>query len=448
MDVTIQKLAGEKMEQERGLLRLLIDSLPGTIYVKDADGRKIIANKYDVDNIGANCEADVMGKTDVELFPNEIGLRGYQNDLEILKTGRALYNKEEVFYEKDGTPFWLSTSKIPVFDENGKVHRILGIGHNITERKRAEEALNVLNKELNTRSEELVEQAEELRALNEQLMFQKEQELEKAIALGKFEIASEVLHDIGNALVGFGSYLTRIKRVSESNSLEPVKNLNLFLKTQQSLIANSIGEAKASALLTITDGILRTQTNNQKEVSNSVNELLNIVLHIQDILNIQRQFVRGHEGQHERKPVNIAQIIEDCRSMLFASFEKKGVKLNIRIEPGKHVIKGDHTKLMQVILNILKNSLEALDTEKEEKSITILLRSTEQTIELKIIDNGHGFEKEMSRSFFERGFTTKKSGTGLGLYNCKSIIESHAGIFEITSDGVEKGATVTIKFAL
>lgn len=74
--------------------------------------------------------------------------------------------------------------------------------------------------------------------------------------------------------------------------------------------------------------------------------------------------------------------------------------------------------------------------------------STEQTIELKIIDNGHGFEKEMSRSFFERGFTTKKSGTGLGLYNCKSIIESHAGIFEITSDGVEKGATATIKFAL
>ena len=54
-------------------------------------------------------------------------------------------------------------------------------------------------------------------------MQQKEQELEKAIAQGKFEIASEVLHDIGNALVGFGSYLTRINRVIENNNLEGVQ---------------------------------------------------------------------------------------------------------------------------------------------------------------------------------------------------------------------------------
>jgi len=448
IDVTQQKQIEEEIRQERILLRTLIDNLPGTIYIKDAKARKIIANKADVTTIGANSEAEVIGKTDLELFPNDIGLRGYQNDMEVLKTGEAIINKEEVFYDANGEQHWLSTSKVPVYDEYGKVSRILGIGHNITERKRSEEALNVLNKKLNTKSAELGKQAEELKALNDLLIQQKEQELEKAIAQGKFEIASEVLHDIGNALVGFGSYLTRINRVVEKNNLEGIRNLAAFLKVQQNLIGNAIGTDKAKALVSISEGIAKTQGDNQKEVSISISELLNIVSHIQEILNIQRQFVREHGGSHDRKPVNIVSIIEDCRSMLFASMDKKGVKLNVHIKPGTYVIKGDHTKLMQVILNIMKNSLEAIDMEKDEKTISIFMATANQQIQLKIVDSGEGFDVETSQRFFERGFTTKKSGTGLGLYNCRSIVESHSGSFDISSDGVGLGATTIIKFAL
>ena len=447
-DISRLMQAEEDMQQERILLRTLIDNIPDTIYVKDAEARKIIANKTDVVTVGAGSEAEIIGKTDLELFPNEIGLRGYENDMEILRTGKALLNKEEVFYDKKGNQHWLLTSKVPVFDENGRVTRIVGIGHNITERKRSDEALNNLNKELNAQSEELSKQAHELKALNEQLVKQKEQELEKAIAQGKFEIASEVLHDIGNALVGFGSYLTRINKGIEKNNLDSIRNLHLFLKAQQTLIGTSIGDNKASALVKITEGIEKSQSEHHLEATASISELLNIVSHIQEILNIQRQFVRGHGGTHERKLVNIAHIIDDSRSMLFASFDKRGVKLNINVRPGNHVIKGDHTKLMQVILNILKNSLEAIDMEKDEKVISVFLETMDDYISLKIVDTGQGFDEETSRRFFERGFTTKKSGTGLGLYNCKSIVESHAGSFNISSEGVGKGATIAIKFAI
>ncbi|MGZ3753254.1 MAG: ATP-binding protein, partial [Mucilaginibacter sp.] len=290
--------------------------------------------------------------------------------------------------------------------------------------------------------------ADELKILNEQLIQQKEQELEKAIAQGKFEIASEVLHDIGNALVGFGSYLTRINRVIEKNNLEGIKNLNSFLKTQQTLIGNAIGADKATALVSITEGIAKTQGDNQKEVSGSISELLNIVSHIQEILNIQRQLVRSHSGVHERKPVNLASIIDDCRSMLFASFDKKGVKFSVNVKPGNYIIKGDHTKLMQVLLNVLKNSLEAIDMENPQKSISVFMESRKEFISLKIVDNGQGFDSETSQRFFERGFTTKKKGTGLGLYNCRSIVESHTGSFDISSEGVGLGAVTTIKFAV
>jgi len=441
VDITEQKQAQEEIQRERILLRTLIDNLPDTIYVKDAEGRKIIANRADVAAIGAKCEADVIGKTDLELFPNSSGLRGYKDDMDVLRTGEPLLGREEFLSNEKGEQFWLSTSKVPVYDEHGKISRILGLGHNITERKRAEEALNKLNKEL-------AAQSEELKILNSQLLLQQEQELEKAIAQGKFEIASEVLHDIGNALVGFGSYLTRINRVAESNNIESVRNLAAFLKSQQTAIGNAIGADKAAALVSITDGIAKSQGDNQKEMSTAIAELLNIVSHIQEILNIQRQSVRSHGASQERKPVNLGGIIDDCRSMLFASFDKKGVKFNVNVKPGNYVIKGDHTKLMQVMLNVIKNSLEAIDMESESKFISVSMESTSDYILLKIADNGQGFDKKTSEHFFERGFTTKKKGTGLGLYNCRSIVESHTGSFDINSDGPGLGAVTTIKFAL
>ncbi|MBV8388852.1 MAG: PAS domain-containing protein, partial [Mucilaginibacter sp.] len=248
VDITEQKLAQEEIQRERILLRTLIDNLPDTIYVKDAEGRKIIANRADVAAIGAECEADVIGKTDLELFPNSIGLRAYKDDMEVLRTGEPLLNREEFLYNDKGEQFWLSTSKVPVYDGQGKISRILGLGHNITERKQAEEALKKLN-------QELAAQSDELKILNSQLLLQQEQELEKAIAQGKFETASEVLHDIGNALVGFGSYLTRINRVAENNNLEGIRNLGAFLKSQQAAIGNAIGSDKAAALVSVAESI-------------------------------------------------------------------------------------------------------------------------------------------------------------------------------------------------
>lgn len=300
--------------------------------------------------------------------------------------------------------------------------------------------------ELKAQSEELSQQAVYLKELNEQLEAQKEQELEKAVAQNKFEIASEVLHDVGNALVGFGSYVTRINRTLEQNNLDNAQNLALFIKGQQNAIGTVIGTDKAAALTTIAEGIAKSQKINKDEIKNSVNELFNIITHIEQILSIQRQYVRSHSGVHERKPVNLAEIINDCRAMLLASFEKKGIALTINTGPGKHIIKGDQTKLMQVILNVFKNSVEAIDLEAANKSIAVNLATVNGTTELTLIDSGCGFDEATGSRFFERGFTTKATGTGLGLYNCRSIVETHSGCFSITSKGPGLGAVTTITF--
>lgn len=268
---------------------------------------------------------------------------------------------------------------------------------------------------------------------------------DKAVAQGKYEIASEVIHDIGNAVVGFGSYLTRINRMLEQYNQGNLQKVAAFLKQQQEPIGTAIGEPKAAALVEMMDAISKSLNDSQKELQKSVTEQLQIITHIQDILNIQRQYVTGHESQ-ERKPVNLKDIINDCRSMVFANMEKKGISLSLSIPQSPVEIKGDRTKLMQVLLNILKNSIEAIDMDAPEKVISIKLNDADNIAQLTLADTGKGFDEETAKHLFDRGYSTKSTGTGLGLYNCKTIIESHAGSIVMQSNGIGTGSKTTIEF--
>jgi len=281
------------------------------------------------------------------------------------------------------------------------------------------------------------------RRLEEKRMLAAEQD--KAIAQSKFEIASDILHDIGNAIVGFGSYLTRIRRSIEQDQLGNLQNLSLFLNNQREALAGALGADKAEALVTLLNGMAETHKIKQEEIRQSVLEQSNIISHIQDILAIQRQYVTSGISQ-DRKPVNLRNIINDCLSMLFASLDKRQIIVSLSIEPEHPVIKGDRTNLMQVILNLLKNSIEAIDIRSVERVISIELKANTQFLVLTVQDSGDGFDETVKSKLFNRGFTTKETGSGLGLYNCKTIIESHAGTIDLTSPGPGKGSTVTIKF--
>ena len=271
--------------------------------------------------------------------------------------------------------------------------------------------------------------------------------LDKVVAQGKFEIAADVLHDIGNAIVGFGSYLTRIRRSLEQNSPENLQNLAGFFITQQIPMAAAIGEAKAAAVVSMLNNITETQKISQEEMRTSITEQLNIITHIQEILNIQRQYVSGH-GEQEKTPVNFRAIIDDCLSMLFASIDKRAIAVTLDLPVELPFILGYRTKLMQVIMNILKNSIEAIDMNGAQKTIFIRLSTQDGLLILQVQDSGNGFDEATGSRIFGRGFTTKSSGTGLGLNNCRIIIESHAGAIDITSEGPGKGSLTTIKFKI
>jgi PAS domain S-box-containing protein len=143
-DITARKQAEDAIRKERILLRTLIDNIPSTIFSKDNEGRKTLANLTDIEVIGVASESDIIGKTDLEIFPGEIGFRGYEDDMMVLQSGKPVIDREEDFIDGKGNHRWLLTSKLPLVDENGKVTGLVGIGHDITERKRMDKELRKL----------------------------------------------------------------------------------------------------------------------------------------------------------------------------------------------------------------------------------------------------------------------------------------------------------------
>jgi PAS domain S-box-containing protein len=139
-DITKRKQVEETLDQERRLLRTLIDNLPDAIYAKDTADRKTLSNLADQKNLGCATEAETIGKTDFDLFPRELAERLHADDLKVIQ-GHSVINREEYFLDQQGRKRWLLTSKLPLHDQGGNVIGLVGINRDITEHKLAEDKL-------------------------------------------------------------------------------------------------------------------------------------------------------------------------------------------------------------------------------------------------------------------------------------------------------------------
>jgi sigma-B regulation protein RsbU (phosphoserine phosphatase) len=172
-DVTERRQTELALARERNLLSTLMENLPYNIYFKDLDCRFIAVSRALAEMHGRRDPLELIGLTDRDLFSSEHAEGALADELEIIRSGKPIidYEEKETWPDRDDT--WVSTTKMPLRDAQGKIIGTFGISRDITEKKRAAEKLLRLTEELRAKNESLEQDLEMARELQSALLPQR-----------------------------------------------------------------------------------------------------------------------------------------------------------------------------------------------------------------------------------------------------------------------------------
>lgn len=146
------------------------------------------------------------------------------------------------------------------------------------------------------------------------------------------------------------------------------------------------------------------------------------------IIRSVHQFVK--QGESERQPLALADLVEGIRALIELQALRCDVVLKLRIAPDLPLLRADRMLLEQVLLNLTRNAVDAMQAiAPERRLITVAAHcdATRSQVTVAVIDQGHGIAQEVAQRLFSPFFSTKAEGMGMGLNICRTAIEFHGG---------------------
>ncbi|MFH1846605.1 MAG: ATP-binding protein [Candidatus Omnitrophota bacterium] len=378
----------EKIDENLGItinegkfLQSLLDNIPDMVYFKDLQNRFILVNKAHADAVNRH-PREVIGKSDLDFFPPEIAKQYYKDDNRIIKTGKPVVGKIEKALRSDGGITYVSTTKIPHFDDNGRIVGTIGITRNITKRMIAEDEL----REYKDRLEDMVKQ--------------------------------------------------RTTKLKESNN-KLIKMCEL-----QSGFTSMVSHELRTPLSVIKEGVAQTRDETLGELNVKQKKSLGIVLaNIDRLIRLLNNILDLSELENDAiklspEPGDMNDTIKDVLEAAGPAVQKKGLKLAVNLDPGVPLLRFDRDRIIQVLYNLLNNAIKFT----EQGSITVQSEKTAKNVIVTVTDTGCGIAEKYKTKIFEKFgqvVTIQNShnrGTGLGLAICKQIIEQSGGKISVKSE--------------
>lgn len=265
---------------------------------------------------------------------------------------------------------------------------------------------------------------------------------------GRVETASGILHDLGNALTGIGA-----RAVAAQNTLQratvtdKLVKTAVFLQTNAAALSVALGAPRSKALVDLMTTMAETQAKAREDALESLVKLLAFLSHAQELITTHRAYSGAGSGP-SRESMSLRKLLFDAHLMMSDAMEKRRGVILIQCAPGLPNVLVERSKLMRVLINLIKNAVEAFDTDPPAKSpeITLVAESSDRGVRVEVRDNGAGFDAAQAAQLFAEGFTTKSRGSGLGLAASQLAMQSMGGVLELESDGPGKGAVARITF--
>jgi two-component system sensor histidine kinase DctS len=278
--------------------------------------------------------------------------------------GQATPQFETVFQRSDGVRVPVLIFEAPLVDSIGRHTGWMSSILDITDRKRAEE-----------------------------LSRQQQEKLETSARLATMgEISSMLAHELNQPLAAISSYtagaLNVLARVADAGPSDAPLDVGMLRRALEQ--AN-------------------TQARRAGQVIRSVHE-----------------FVKKREPRRER--VAIQQVVDGIRALVELQARQSYVTLQVDIQPDLPPVLADRVLLEQVLLNLTRNAIEAMqDIAPERRLLRIAAAAGAGQVSVSVIDNGHGIPPEVAERLFSPFFSTKAEGMGMGLSICRTAIEFHGG---------------------
>jgi PAS domain S-box-containing protein len=364
---------------------------------------------------------DIIGHSPVEFSPptQPDGRNSAQAAKE--RIAAAFGGDPQLFYwqhrRKDGTPV---DTEISLTDVTiGGQRLILAMGRDITERKRAQEQMEKLQRQL----------------------------LDISREAGMAEVATNVLHNVGNVLnsVNVSTALVSDK-VRESRVSSLAKVVALMRAHQNDLAAFLTQDPKGMQLCDYLDNLAQYLGKEQTGMLKELESLNANIEHIKEIVTMQQSYARA-AGIVETLP--IVDLVEDALRMNNGALTRHQVQV-IREYIATPSLSVDKHKVLQILVNVVRNAKYALDEGGgKDKRLTIRVATDhDDSVRISVIDNGVGIPPENLTRIFSYGFTTRKDGHGFGLHSGALAAKEMGGRLSAHSDGPGQGATFTLSLPL
>jgi PAS domain S-box-containing protein len=404
----------KKAEEKLQLFRNLIERSNDCIFaVEPKWGRFLDVNNRACDSLGYKRKEllNMMTIRDIEeSLPDDSSWQKQTEELrqksDIVKQGR--------YKRKDGTTFFVETSLKLVTQE--KQDYIIAIARDITERKLAETELKKAQDKL----------------------------LDTAREVGMAEVATGVLHNVGNVLNSVSVTAESVQKRVRNSKISYLSDVVSLLEEHASeLGAFMTTEERGKKLPAFLGNLSKELVDEQERCLEALEALTKHVQHVGDIIQLQQSHSKT-KGLIE--PTSIAELMEDTLQINAEALTRNNVEVK-RDLANLPTLLLDRHKVMQILTNLISNAVYALSQSgRDDKTLAIHVKEPKSGhLRIDVCDNGIGIPKENLTRIFEHGFTTKKKGHGFGLHSTALSANELNGSIIAHSDGPGKGAVFTVE---
>lgn len=477
IDVTEQRIAQLQLKKHQEEQRHIFDSVPAMIWYKDTENRILHANRLAAESMGLTVE-EIEGKSTYDLYPEEAE-KYYQDDLEVIRSGKPKLGIIETFPLKSGEKRWVQTDKIPYRDEKGNIAGVIVFAQDITAHKsvenQLESSLSLLQATLESTADGIlvVDMAGKIVSVNKKFMetwnipqeVMDAQDDQKAIGyvlqqlmdppgfLSKIEYLYSHPEQESYDTITFkdGRILERyskpqvlngkiIGRVWSFRDTTERIHSEREIKLRAEQLARSNAELEQFAYVASHDlqEPLRTVSNFAEllerrhkdrldpDALKLMGHIVNGVARMRELINDLLNYSRVGSEPREFESVETEAVLKEALENLALTIKETSAEISKDPLPA---VNGDHRLLVALFQNLIGNALKFYNQKPPRIHISAGREPNGWIFSIK--DNGIGIETEyLDRIFVIFQRLHKKQGypgTGIGLAICKKIVERHQG---------------------